>query len=150
MEIDELNGKVIAIVRVRGIRKIKPKIARTLSALRLNRVNHAVVVKANPQYIGMLKVAKDYITFGEVKKETVEKLVEKRGEVGKKRATELLKEKDLKKIVDEIFDGKKPKVLSPVFRLHAPRRGWKSIKLAYPRGALGIRDNMDEILSRMM
>ncbi|MGB9719175.1 MAG: uL30 family ribosomal protein [Candidatus Anstonellales archaeon] len=147
---DELNKKVIAIVRVRGIRNIKPRIAQTLSALRLNRVNHAVVVKANPQYLGMLKVAKDYVTFGEVKKETVQKLVEKRGKIGRKKATELLKKKDLEKMVDEIFNGKRPKLLNPVFRLHGPRKGWKSIKLAYPRGALGMRDNMDEILLRMM
>ncbi len=147
---DELNGKIIAIVRVRGVRNIKPRIARTLSVLRLNKVNHAVVVKANPQYVGMLKVAKDYTTFGEVKKETVQKLVEKRGEVGRKKATEFLKKKDLEKIIDEIFEGKRPKLLNPVFRLHGPRKGWRSIKLAYPRGALGMRNNMDEVLLRMM
>lgn len=147
---DELNEKIIAVVRIRGIRNIKPRIAKTLSILRLNRVNHAIVIKANPQYLGMLKVAKDYITFGEVKKETVQRLIEKRGEVGKKKATDLLKKKDLEKMVDEIFDGKRPKLISPVFRLHGPRKGWRNIKLAYPRGALGIRDNMDEILLRMM
>jgi large subunit ribosomal protein L30 len=147
---DGLNEKVIGIVRVRGIRKIKPKIAKTLSLLRLNKVNHAVIVKANPKYLGMLAVAKDYITFGEVEKETVQKLIEKRGMVGRKKAIVLFKKEDIKKMVDEIWEGKRPKLLNPVFRLHAPRKGWKSIKLPYPRGALGLRDNMDELLSRMM
>ncbi len=146
----ELDGKLIAIVRVRGIRKVKPKIRKTLALLKLHKPNHAVLYKANPALIGMLKVVKDYVTFGEVSKETVERLIAKRGEKGSKRAKELYNEEKIKEIAERIYSGEKVGEIDPVFRLHPPRRGWKSIKAHYPKGALGYRDNMDDLLRRMM
>ena len=38
-----LEGKTIAVVRVRGIRNLKPKIRKTLQLLKLNKPNHAVI-----------------------------------------------------------------------------------------------------------
>ncbi len=141
---------LICIVRVRGIRNIKPKIRKTLSLLKLNKPNHAVVYKPNPSLEGMLKVVKDYVTFGEIGKETLLKLIEKRGELGSKMAREIYTKEELEEIANEIVEKGKSEKIDPVFRLHPPRRGWKNIKLHYPRGALGKRENMEELLNRMM
>ena len=51
----------IAIVRVRGIRQIKPKIRKTLEMLRLNRPNHCVVVDDSKPMTGMLNVVRDQV-----------------------------------------------------------------------------------------
>ena len=54
-------------------------------------------------------------------------------------------------IAQEIFAGKKTKEFAnPVFRLHPPRKGYKNIKLAYPKGDLGKRDDMDSFILRMI
>jgi large subunit ribosomal protein L30 len=148
MKLDALNGRLVAAVRVRGRFNIKPKIRTTLELLRLHKPNHCVVFKANSALLGMLQRAKDYITFGEISKETFVRLLMKRGERGSKRG---LSKEEAEKIADAVLNGGKLKdFVDPVFRLHPPRRGWKNIKQQYPRGALGLRDNMDELLNRMM
>jgi hypothetical protein len=50
----------------------------------------------------------------------------------------------------EIFSGKTPADLDKVFRLHPPRRGYKNIKLHYPKGDIGKRDSMDDLIKRMI
>ncbi len=144
------ESKIIAVVRIRGIRNIKPKIRKTLDLLKLNKPNHAVLYKESESIKGMLSTAKDYITFGYVNEETIKKLIMKRGEKGSKRTKEIYEEKEVDAIVKEITDKGKTDKVDPVFRLHPPRRGWKNIKMHYPRGDLGKRDNMDEIIRRMM
>ncbi|MEM4133846.1 MAG: 50S ribosomal protein L30 [Candidatus Micrarchaeia archaeon] len=139
---------VIAIVRVRGVAGIKPDIRKTMELLRLNKKHHCVVYpKMTKQLEGMLKVAKDYITWGEISQETLRELVLKRGRLpGNKRVDE----KDVDSIVKSIEKGEEVKI-KPVFRLHPPRKGWESIKLRYPDGALGPRGKeMDELILRMV
>ena len=147
-----VEGKVIAIVRVRGRRNVKPKIRKTLELLKLHRTNHAVVYKATPAVIGMLKVVKDYVTFGEITKEDLTALILKRGEKGRKKAREIYSEEAVKEFVGKFFngEGRIKDFIDPVFRLHPPRKGWKDIKAHYPKGALGYRDNMSLLLKRMM
>ncbi len=136
---------MIAIVRVRGIHNLKPKVRKTLELLRLHKPNHAVVVPDTPAYRGMLKIVKDYVTYGEVSDETLLKLIEKRGEKGSKKVS------NPKEVLERMKKGEKyDDLMDPVFRLHPPRKGWKSIKRLYPYGALGPRDNMDDLLKRMM
>ncbi len=126
----------IAVVRVRGVRNMEPKIKYTLELLRLSRPHHCVLIATSPQNMGMINVVKDYIAFGPVKDETVAKLIEKRGEKGK------IRFKDYK--------GAEKVTHDPVFRLHPPRKGYKDIKSNYPRGDLGKRPDMDDLLTRMM
>ena len=67
------------VIRVRGTTGVIQGIASTLEMLRLNRINHAVLVEENPSYKGMLQKAKDYITWGEIDAETLTEIIEKRG-----------------------------------------------------------------------
>lgn len=142
---------VVAIVRVRGIRNIKPNLRRTMELLRLGKPNHCVVMAATPQTMGMANLVKDYVTFGEISEETLCLLLRKRGEKGSKSLSEVMKDLDIKKAAKEIFGGKKVRDFSdPVFRLRPPKKGIRNIKLAYPAGALGKRDNMDSFIKRMV
>ena len=55
---------MLAVVRIRGIRKVRPKIRDTLMMLNLNKPNNCVVVPETPQYLGMINVVRDYVAFG--------------------------------------------------------------------------------------
>lgn len=141
----------LAVLRIRGRRKLRPQACRTLELLRLERPNHCVLMDDSPQNKGMLEVVKDYVAYGPVDEETIYRLLHKRGRKGRKMLRTTLKEEELKKTAKEIFSGKKTKEhANPVFRLRPPSKGYKNIKMAYPMGDLGKRDDMDSLLRRMM
>ncbi len=141
----------IAVVRVRGCRKIAPRIAKSLELLRLERPNHCVLVDDSPQYLGMLEQAKDYVAYGPIAEGTILALLEKRGRKGSLMLRSVLKEDGLKKAAKEIFSGKRTSdFANPVFRLNPPSRGYKDIKRSFPQGDLGKREEMDTLLRRMI
>jgi large subunit ribosomal protein L30 len=141
----------LAVVRIRGTRKIAPRIKKTLELLRLERPNHCVLLENTPQNKGMLEHAKDYITYGPVEEGTILGLLIKKGRKGSKLLRSLMKDEEIKKAAKEIFGGRKTaEVANPVFRLRPPSRGYKNIKLAYPSGELGKREAMDPLLRRMI
>ncbi len=43
-----------AVVRVRGSVNVKPKIEETMRLMKLNRVNHCVIIPENDPYKGMM------------------------------------------------------------------------------------------------
>lgn len=144
----------LAIIRVRGIRNIKPKIKKTLELLMLHKPNHCVLFEDSKQLRGMLRIAKDYITFGEVDEDTIFRLLYKRGKRGRYRLSSLLSEEEIREIAKKLANDKDAKVrdfVDPVFTLKPPRKGWKNIKLPYPRGALGFRplESMKDLIKRM-
>jgi large subunit ribosomal protein L30 len=141
----------LAVVRIRGVRKIAPRIRKTLELLRLERPNHCVLLENTPQNMGMLEHAKDYVAYGPVEEGTILGLLSKKGRKGSKLLRLTMKEEDLKKAAKEIFGGKKTaEIANPVFRLRPPSRGYRNIKLAYPSGELGKREAMDSLLRRMI
>jgi large subunit ribosomal protein L30 len=151
-----------AAVRVRGIINIKPDIKKTLQLLNLTRVNHCVLLEENPSTKGMLQVAKDYITWGEVEKKILEELIIKRGKLeGDKELTEgHIKsatsysniEKLSQAIIDKKFRYKDIPNIKPVFRLNPPKRGYEGIKRSYVnKGALGYRGkDINKLIERMI
>jgi len=115
------SGILYAVVRVRGGIDVKKEIKDTLTMLRLKRINHCVVVPKTPVFDGMIRKAKDYITWGEVDKKLLEKL----------------KAKD--------------KSEKPVFRLNPPKKGYESTKCAFPKGSLGYRgEKINDLIERMI
>ena len=70
-----------AVIRVRGSVNVKPRISDTLSMLRLNRVNHCVIIPESKTYLGMLQKVKDYVTWGEIKPEVLAKMIIHRGKL---------------------------------------------------------------------
>ena len=150
---------MIAAIRVRGTTGVKGEVADTMKMLRLNRINHVVILDENPSYKGMLQKAKDYITWGEINEETLAKVITKRGRLpgGEKVTEEFLKEntshKNIEDVSKAVFKGEKLEEMGikPVFRLHPPRKGFKNVKKAYNEdGILGYRGEDIENLIRKM
>ncbi len=153
-----------AIIRIKGQPDAPPEVRKTLENLRLHKRYHAVIYpKDLPGLEGMLRRAQAWITWGEINKETLAKLLEKRGRLpGNKRLTpEVLKEKfgveSFEELAEKIMNGEivlhKQDVIKPVFRLHPPRGGFKgSTKRPYgDKGEAGYRgDKINELISRMI
>ncbi|WP_292459459.1 50S ribosomal protein L30 [Methanothermococcus sp.] len=151
-----------AVVRVRGSVGVRGDIADTLKMLRLHRVNHCVIVPNTETYKGMLNKAKDYITYGEIDKDTLVKLILKRGRLpGNKRLNEEkvkeLMELSVEELAEKIVNEEillKNTPLKPVFRLHPPRKGYDKAGIKKPfsvGGALGYRGaEINTLLEKMM
>lgn len=153
---------VFAAVRIRGVINVKPSIKRTLQLLRLTRVNHCVLLEEKPGNKGMLQVAKDYITWGEIDKEMLSKLINTRGKLeGDKELTEdYIKsatsyasiEKLSQTIIDKKFNYKDIPNVKPIFRLNPPKKGYEGIKRSFVnKGALGYRGKeINKLIERMI
>lgn len=143
------KGLQLAAIRIRGITQIKTKIEDTLKMLRLYKKNYCCVLPDNPVYTGMLKKAKDYITWGELDDETFKMLIDKRGEEFNGRETDSKKKINYNSFI--VINNKK---IKKYFRLNAPRKGFgrKGIKYPYQRGgALGYRGNaINDLIKRMI
>lgn len=140
---------MICAIRIHGDVNLKKDVRETLNRLRLRRKYSCIVVKGTKEQVGMIKSLKDYIAFGEIKKEDFIKLVEARGKL-----TDKTKKIDFKKISEEITNGKKYEELNlkPFFRLHPPRGGIDSKKhFGVNKGVLGDnKDKINELLGRML
>jgi large subunit ribosomal protein L30 len=139
----------LAAIRVRGVIGMNQRVESTLSMLRLFRKNYCVVIPKNAAYIGMLKKAKDYVTWGEIDDDTFKTLVDKRGEEFKGREKDTagkIKYNDFM-----VIGGRK---IKKYFRLNAPRKGFgrKGIKHAFKEGgALGYRgESINDMVKRMV
>lgn len=139
-----------AVIRIKGLVKIRKDFQDTMEMLRLNRKMHCVLLKENEVVKGMLQKVKDWVTWGEIDDEILRLLVEKRGrKLGNKRLTKEEAENAFNKIKE---NQKVPDTIKPVFRLTPPSKGFKnSIKQHYPKGELGYRGKeINELLKRMI
>ena len=143
------HGEKLAAIRVRGITGIKTKIEDTMNMLRLYKNNYCIVLPNSPIYIGMLKKAKDYITWGEIDDETFKVLVDKRGEEYHGRETDSKGKIKYNDFV--VVDNKK---IKKSFRLNPPRKGFerKGIKHSFQQGGvLGYRgEKINDLIKRMI
>lgn len=145
-----LKDALFAVIRLRGPVNVRKGIRDTLVMLRLDRVNHCVLVPANASYKGMLHKAEECVTWGEINDKTLEKLLFKRGKIagedfGKAKATGMAK-----KILSDSKAIKESEI-KPVFRLNPPSKGYKSVRRFYPKGDLGYRgERINELLKRMI
>ncbi len=140
----------IAVVRIRGIRKIDPDIKFTLGLLRLHSPNHCVLVNNTPAMVGMLKIVKDYVTYGPINEKTASTLLLKRGKSAGNALKETKKKEELEQLAKKMFSEPKTEGVDPVFRLRPPRKGHRDVKLQYPKGSLGKRPELDTLLARMI
>jgi large subunit ribosomal protein L30 len=117
------KGKLAAIL-IRGLIDLRQDVKDTLRMLNLQKKNACVILEDNPINRGMLKKVENYITYGEVKEETIKLLQEKRPSAKK------------------------------YYSLHPPRGGFerKGIKKPYNlKGALGNRkEKMNDLIKKML
>ena len=121
------SGKMIAVIRISGMVKVPKDIENALYRLKLRRKYVCVIIDtSNPALAGLLKQVRFYVAYGEISKDTQDKLIKERGR------------KDT--------EGK----LKPFFRLHPPRKGINS-KLQYPKGVLGNnKKDINKLIERML
>lgn len=141
----------IAVVRIRGIRNIAPKTKHTMKLMNMEKENNCVIVEDSPQNMGMIKRCKDYVTYGVISEDTLFELLKKRGEKGSRKLREIMEDDEIKQVAKKIMHEENVKnFVDPVFRLHPPRKGYKTIKKPAPEGDLGAREDMDSLIKRMM
>jgi large subunit ribosomal protein L30 len=151
----------IAIIRIRGNANIKKEVDDTFKMLRLYSKNTCVIIPNTPSYLGMLRKVKDYVTWGELDKDTFKELLLKRGRLPMGKLDEnYVKEKakcSADQFADDYINFKKELEgipgLKSFFRLNSPSKGFEreGIKKQYSLGgALGYRKNGINALIRRM
>jgi large subunit ribosomal protein L30 len=154
--------KCLAVVKVRGTISAQREARETLDMLRLDKTNNAVLIDTRPSYKGMLNRVQNYVTWGEVSKETVALLLKKRGRLaGGKKLTDESVDKLGYKSIDALADAiasckaefqKLPNV-QPVFKLSPPSKGFKGkTKKSFSSGGeAGYRgEKINELVKRMV
>ncbi|HTT74315.1 MAG TPA: 50S ribosomal protein L30 [Thermoplasmata archaeon] len=148
------------VVRVRGGIHAHREIVSTLDLLHLTRPNHATIVPEAASVRGMLAKVQGYVTWGEAEPATVELLLKERGEtVGGQRITaatlgDIATGGDLPELTRAVAERGLPRIsgLRPLFRLKAPKGGWRSTKKPFALGgALGYRGrSINDLVRRML
>ena len=151
-----------AVIRLRSDINANIEVKDTLKHLRLNKINHCVLIPEEKTYDGMLHKVKDYVTWGEVKTETLTKMIIKRGRLtgnrtyDNKYVKENTKSDSMIKYAEAIIAGKEKysdlKDVQPLFRLHPPIRGHKAIKKGFKQGGdLGYRkEDINNLILKML
>ena len=157
----EEKRKCLAVIRVRGTSDIFREIKETLKMLHLTRNCHATLIDDRPSYLGMLRKARNYLTWGEISVENIKLLLEKRGRlIGNKKLTEKyvpeIGYESLNDLAEAIHELKVEYASLPdiktVFRLHPPKKGFKGkVKRSYAAGGVtGYRgEAINELIKRM-
>jgi large subunit ribosomal protein L30 len=151
-----------AAIRIRGTVNVKPDIKKTLELLNLTRANHCVILKETSTTKGMLQVVKDYVTWGEIDKNNLTKLINNRGRLkGDKSITDdhiksatsySTIDKLSQAIIDDKLKYKEIPEVKPVLRLNPPKKGYEGIKRSFSnKGALGYRGkDINKLIERMI
>ncbi len=155
-----------AVIRLRGIPDTPYDIEYTLKLLRLHKKFHCTLIYSNnPGVENMLLKVKDWITWGEIDKETLIELLKRRGRLpGNKPLTDEYVKTRLKlsggieELADKLLKGdlkinKLTNLIKPVFRLHPPKGGFKgTIKKPFGTGGeTGYRgEKINELLKKMI
>ncbi len=138
----KLENKLLAVIRVRGRVGVRQSITETLIRLNLKRVNNLAILYGNKSNLGMIQKCNDFVTYGEIKEEMLNKLFE---------AKEIKLAKDE---LDSVQKGKKnlKSVINKSITMHPPRHGYEGIKFGYSSGgALGYRgEAINDLIKRML
>ena len=137
---------MILVIRIRGVIDIPADVKETLYRLRIRRKYSAVLLEDNEDNRKLLQTIRNYVSFGIIGEEMLEKLIRERG-ISKDK-----KKIDVKKIVEGLKKKKLNELgLKPFFRLHPPRKGIESKKhYGVGKGVLGEHKKIDELVGRML
>lgn len=154
----------ILAIRIDGTPNVKPPEELTLNSLRMKSRYSAVLLHDNPSIRGMLQRIKDHATWGEAKKEDIERLLSNRARTpeGLGLTSKFVKNKGdlagVREVISGLYSGKVTLSklwemgIEPYFRLHPPRGGFpKSSKRPFADGGeLGYRkEGLGKLLVKM-
>ena len=163
----ELAPKKIFVVAVRlqGPVAVPQDNELSLRSLGLERRFNAVLLEKDDSTVGMLRHAKDYLTWGEIKPEDIATLLRERAELtgGASLTDKFVKDnfgqESIQALVTALLQGQIElttmwqKGIKPLFRLHPPSGGFDaSIKRPFgSEGELGYRgEQISNLVARMM
>jgi len=160
----EPSKGVLLAVRLRGTVGDNPDIKKTMESLKLEKTFQARLLENTPSNLGMLRMAKNLVAWGEPQPELLEKLFEKRGE--QERSGEVdeafvkrLGQSTVGDLAKSVIAGQvgvhdlTRAGLKPLFRLHPPRGGFKRTlrRAASDGGELGYRGgDINSLVKRMI
>ncbi len=140
---------MMVVIRITGNVNLNSKVRETLERLRLRKKYSCIVINPSREQLGMIHKVMDFVSFGEIKKEMLEKLIEKRGQLIDKK-----KKINVKEVVEKIEEGEGYESLNlkPFFRLHPPRKGIDAKKhFGVGKGVLGNnKEHINELIERML
>lgn len=145
-----MKNKFIAVIRIKGQVGLRKKVIETLNRLNIRR-KYSCTIFYNPskETQGMIKKSNDFVAYGEINKETLKLLIEKRGQLINKN-----KKINTNDVIKNLEAGKKLKELNlkPFFRLHPPRKGIEAKKhFGVGKGVLGNNKNkINDLIMRML
>lgn len=151
---------MLAAVRVRGQPDTPQKARDVLDRMLLDRKHTCVIMPDTESNRGMLQQAKDYIAYGTISEDTAIDLLRQHGTVDGDALADAVGElgyDSVAAVIEALDDGDaslgdlRGDGLSVPFRLSPPRKGFKGSRTHYRQGgSLGERDDMDELLRRMI
>src|SRR3989344_868689 len=101
---------MIAVIRIRGEAKVSDKLESTMQMLGLKKRNNVCILQENDSNMGMIRKVEDFVTWGEVSEDIINKLKQKNKGKGKN-----------------------------VFNLPPAKKSLKNVRRRYPKGDLGYR-----------
>ncbi len=138
---------MILVIRISGAVDNKKEIEETLFRLRLRKKYTAALILPTENNLKILKKLRNHIAYGDINKETLLMLIEKRGVFisnSKKGISE--------KIIEQLEKNPLKSDIKPFFRLHPPRGGIDSKKHFGVSKKAVLGDNKEKIneLARRM
>ncbi len=146
----------LCVIKIRSTIRCSSQVRRGMETFGLDKIYSCSVVDKSEQNLGVLKVIDSWVTYGEINKETMKKLLQKRSRISNRKAMEW-KDNDLQNFVDKLYEGKssiKEAKIKGTFHLHPPIKGFEKHGKKTPfgiSGAFGYRgDNINQLLERMI
>ncbi|OWP57292.1 MAG: 50S ribosomal protein L30 [Thermoplasmatales archaeon B_DKE] len=153
---------MLAVIRIRGETGLSPDSQKTTELLRLHKINHLVVIEDNPISRGMMNRVENYVTWGEIDKDTLTVLLKEKALFkGRRRiAEDNLKESTgydtYGSMAEALLKGevkyKDIKDIVPVIRLNPPYKGYEAIRKHFKKGgSAGYRGaEINKLIKRMI
>lgn len=131
---------MILVIRISGMIDVPYDIEDAMHRIRLRRKYSATLIEDTAENTKLLRKIRNHVAFGEVKSDTLKKLIKTRGQPIKSGD-----KIDVEKVVEGLHKKSlKDLGLKPFFRLHPPRGGIVSKKhFGVGKGVLG--DNKEKI-----
>jgi large subunit ribosomal protein L7e len=166
----EAQAKIAFVIRTRGIHKLAPKPKKIMQLLRLRQLHNGVFIKLNRATVNMIRMVEPYVTYGYPTRDTVRKLIYKRGFGKVNRSRIALNDNSVvsktlgndcnlncvEDLIHEIWtvgpNFKKANNFLWPFKLSSPLRGFAKKRHPYQQGGVwGNREEkINELVSRMM
>lgn len=139
---------MILVIRISGQIGLAKEAKETLFRMRIRKKYSAILLNPTPENLKLLKSVRNYVAFGDIKKETLTELIKSRA-----KPLDSKKKIDAAKIVLELEKKSLQSLgLKPFFSLHPPRGGIESKKhFGVGKGVLGDnKEKINDLVRRML